>query len=219
MANDTYSQDIHACHTADRDDATRRECDQGFGKVTNLVTSMGFDTVLAKNVEPTKTCPFLGGELASNTYDSGKCSKGIDDARRAFVIQECFVMEHTRGTVRASRISSLQGLLSFCATIIDIRLYLRSGFDLIRGRDSHEYVSLSQSYRKDLAFIRKLLKVASPRTMLDRRPLTSIFSSWDASTGWGLGCFCDGKWEYLSWADMLQLPNQPAFYPKPGTPT
>mgnify|MGYP007024836412 FL=1 len=77
-------------------------------------------------------------------------------------------MEHTRGTVRASRISSLQGLLSFCATIIiDIRLYLRSGFDLIRGRDSHEYVSLSQSYRKDLAFIRKLLKVASPRTMLD----------------------------------------------------
>eukprot|EP00959_Pyramimonas_sp_CCMP1952_P370148 7751956-Pyramimonas_sp.AAC.1 len=69
----------------------------------------------------------------------------------------------------------------------------------------------------DLAEIRKLLRTASPRTMLTRNPLTSMFGSWDASsTEWGMGGFLDGEYFAISWEKIKSFPNNPSFFPAWG---
>lgn len=210
-------------HTPAREgvDPTELECARGYAHMVDLVESMGFETVHEKNTAPTQCLDFLGGGLDTNTDGTGKCSKFVDEGRRDYVTQQCLDMEHNRGRTRVSKLASLLGVLSFVATLVDgTRMYLRSGFDLIRGKDKRHFVQLSRPFRMDLAYLRKLLtRAADARTMLTRRVVTSTFSSWDASTGWGLGCFFDGMWVYLSWEEMLRMPNRPHFYPQPDTPS
>jgi len=54
--------------------------------------------------------------------------------------------------------------------------------------------------------------------MIVKRPLSTVFGSWDASTSWGMGGFLDGKTYSEKWSDFLKK-GQPRFYPKPGSPT
>jgi len=55
--------------------------------------------------------------------------------------------------------------------------------------------------------------------MIVKRPLTTTFGSWDASTSWGMGGFLDGKTYSEKWSDFLGKKGEPKFYPKPDTPT
>ena len=118
----------------------------------------------------------------------------IDDEKRSYVIKQCIKLEHTAGAVRVSRVMSLLGLLSFCACVLEgMRPRLRSGFDMIKDKQPRDFVPLSRGFRLDLAYIRRLFDQATPRTMLVKRPLTTVFGSWDASTSWGMGGFLDER--------------------------
>ena len=188
--------------------------------LVDLVRSMGFDTTDIKNVTPTQRLTFLGGGLDTNTDGKGTCSKFVDDERRTYVAQQCEELEHAKGKVNVRRIMSVLGMLGFCAELVDgMRMYLRSGWDLIRGKEAHVYVTLTRAFRMDLAFLRKLLLTAAARTMLTRRQVTSTFGSWDACTGWGMGGFFDGMWFAMSWSALLAMPNTPRFYPTPDSPS
>jgi hypothetical protein len=181
---------------------------------------LGFDSNEEKNTPPTQQLTFLGGGLDTNTHGKGVCSMYIDDEKRSYVIKQCLEIEHTAGTVRVSRIMSLLGLLSFCACVVEgMRPWLRSGFDLIKNKQPRDFVPLSRGFRLDLAYIRRLFDQATPRTMLVKRPLTTVFGSWDASTSWGMGGFLDGRSFSEKWSDFLGKEDSPKFYPRLGTAT
>ena len=162
--------------------------------IATIVRSMGFDTNDEKNVAPPTRGTFLGGGLDTDTEETVRCSKYIDEDRRAYVMTQCLELEHTPGMVRVGRLSSVLGILSFCAYLVDdMKLFLRSGFDLIGNKEPGAWVKLTRNFRFDLAHIRKLLKQVSPHTLLTRRPLTTGFGSWDSSTHWGMGGFSGRK--------------------------
>lgn len=203
------------CSLVAASDSAEERCRLGFELLQATVRMLGFETNTSKNEPPATRGVFLGGGLDSDTEGSGRCSKYIDPVRRAYVIDQCLQMEHKRGHVRVHDVQKLQGLLSFCATLVErIKVHLQSGFQLIRNKNKRDFIPLSSRFRQDLCSVRQLLTVAAPRTIIDRRPVTSTFASWDASSEWGMGGFLDGDWFSISWAQLRAWPQKPAYYPR-----
>jgi hypothetical protein len=203
------------------DAATRAACQKQYEELVSILRMLGFLSNEEKNELPTQRLTFLGAGLDSNTEGSGNCSKYIAEDKRARVQQECSRMASSPGRVRVSAIMTLLGRLTFCAgVVLGTRIYLRSGFDLIRGKERHEFVQLTREFRLDMKFLARVYTVTDPRTMLVKRQVTTAFGSWDASTSWGMGGFLDGRWFSESWEEFLrQRHTLPGFYPRKGTPT
>ena len=200
--------------------AAQRDCQRGYDDLIGTLRSMGFLSNDEKNEPPAQSLTFLGGGLDTNTEGTGRCSKYIDEEKRQRVLSRCTEMAQTRSRVRVSDLMSLLGLLMFCAGIVQgTRLYLRSGFDLIKGRRKRDFVQLTRAFRFNMTYVARLFTLATPRTMMQKRPLTTVFGSWDASTSWGMGGFLDGKWYSEQWSTFLARRGAPAFYPKEGTPS
>lgn len=200
---------------------TELVCQQGYNKLTSTMRTLGFVTNDEKNVPPTQSITFLGGGLDTNTNNTGICSVFLDEEKRMRVHTGCTQMAtHVKGSLRVSTIMTLMGLLMFCSHIVPgTKLYLRSGFDLIRNKVPRDYVHTNQRFRQDMQTVSNLYKVASPRFLLVKRTLTTTFGSWDASTSWGMGGFLDGKWFSEKWSTLLSTPQLPSFYPREGTAT
>jgi hypothetical protein len=169
-----------------------------------LLSALGFLVNEAKCDPPAWVQIFLGVGLDSNTFGVGDVTQFFTEARLARLRAATFGMEHTRGRVRVSLIMSLLGVWMFVAQVLPgVATYLRAGFACIQGMDRRAFTTVSRAFRLDLAFLRKLITGCSPRASVIRRPLTTGFAAWDASTSWGMGGYLDGAFFSVSWADLL----------------
>lgn len=203
------------------DPATDAEqsCWRQYDDVLHTLRSLGFLSNDDKNESPTQSITFLGGGLDTNTGGTGACSMYVPEDKRQRVITACSAMAHAT-KVHVRELMALLGLLMFCSNIVHgTKLYLRSGFDLIKGKQPSEMTGISRRFKLDLQYLVRLYKLALPRTMLTRRMVSTTFGSWDASTSWGMGGFLDGRYFSEKWSTFLSNTDCPTFYPKEGTPT
>ena len=164
-----------------------------------LLADLGFEANEAKCDGPSRVQVFLGVGMNSLTMQYFFTAERLERMRRA-----CLDLEHASGSVRVSRIMSVVGQWGFLATIVPgLALYLRSGYQCMRGKERSSFVPLSRAFRLDLAFLRRMISLGALTVSMTRRPLTSGFAAWDACTGWGMGAYLDGLHFAVSWHSLM----------------
>jgi hypothetical protein len=169
-----------------------------------LLRRLGFESNEEKNGPPAQDQVFLGVGMDACVTFWMTMTYFFTVERIAHICSVTLELEHAGGRVRVSRIMSVLGKWGFLAQIVvGMGLYLRSGYSCIRGRAPGDFVKLTQQFRKDLAFLRKLVEGGALRISMERRPLTSGFAAWDACTHWGMGGFLDGAYFSIAWSDLM----------------
>jgi hypothetical protein len=191
-------------------------CREGFELMILLLTMLGFVANEEKCSGPGTVQIFLGVGMDSDTYGIGEVTRFFTDARLSDIRSLSQSAMSASRPVRVSSVMSLLGKWIFIAQVLHgVATYLRAGFASISGRDKSSFVAVTRSFKQDLAFLLKLISGPSPRASVVRRPLTSGFAAWDASTSWGMGGYLDGAYFSVSWAALAagQHGAVAAFYP------
>ncbi len=182
---------------------TREECQKGLDLALDLVRFLGFEVAEAKLEGPVQRLTFLGVVLDTNTGGTGECSASVSKERLQTVGEMCETMAFSKKAVRVRALESLIGKLSFCAQVMyGARTYLRRAYDAVSvaKAEGKQWIHLSRSLSLDLKWWKKLAGEQNGRAvMLQRRPVVTDFFSLDASTGYGMGGFFDGRWFSVSW--------------------
>jgi hypothetical protein len=181
-----------------------------------LLTLLGFTVNEDKCSGPDSVQIFLGVGMDSDTSGIGEVTRFFTESRLSEIRSFTRILINSSGPVRVSTSMSLLGKWIFIAQVLQgVAMYLRSGFGNIQGKDKSSFVRISQAFRQDLSFLLKLIAGPSPRATVLRKPLTSGFAAWDASTEWGMGGYLDGAYFSVSWAALAagQHGAVSAFYP------
>ena len=158
---------------------------------------------VAKYCAPDTVQIFQGVGLDSDTLGVGDVTMFFTEDRLSRLAARSLIMEGSTRPIRVSQIMSLMGTWVFISHVIPgIAPYLRSGFTCIGNMEKHCFTRVTQSFRMDLMFLRKLISGPSPRASVARRPLTPGFAAWDACTRWGMGGYLDGSYFSISWDDL-----------------
>ena len=174
-------------------------CKQGIVAMKSIICRMGLQINEQKDESGQDVC--LLGVLLSTVANGGvSCSAAITNKRRSYISGRCLEMQQWKGPIRVHMIMAFAGLLSFCSQVIPgSRMYLRSAFTMIGSKHRRDWVHLSNQFRTDCSWWRKLVLQSGPCGMLlDRRLLSNFFVAWDASETWGIGGFYAKDHQFFS---------------------
>ena len=186
---------------------TEEACARGFNMLIDLVRWLGFDVSEEKVELPTRRITFLGIELDTR---NGEVAMYLSERKVASLQDLCaqFVSDHQRGkSPKVKEFESLLGKLNFASQVVQYsRIYLRAGYALIaRAKKLNWFrVRPSPGLLDDLGWWSShLADPGSRRLLLQRRKLVRDFFATDASTGYGMGGFFDGRFFSVAWTETI----------------
>jgi hypothetical protein len=182
------------------------KCTNELEIVKGIIREMGL-TINESKTEMGQELVLLGVALSTVANNGKDCSAALTEKRRMLIASKCLALLHHKGPIRVSVLKSFLGLLVFASQVIFAsRLYLRSGYALVNaipdsGRNKYGMVTMSDAFRKDCAWWRKMmLKPEYCRTILNKWTASDSVIAWDASM-WGMGGFCGDEQFSIAWAD------------------
>jgi hypothetical protein len=199
---------------------TEERCREAYEFLLFLLRDLGFPVNEDKCEPPTQELVFLGIQLST----VGQCTASVDEARVRHVVEMITgVLSDVR--VKASRLQSLLGLLTFVSQVIfGSGLYLRSSFSAVarvqhrtggtRARSlRYAWVSVSRQMARDLSWwLRMVQAYASNRVVFGvLRLIPNVLFTTDASSSWGMGGFLSGQWFAVSWEELRAMPRKPVY--------
>jgi len=204
--------------------AAKTKCQRGINAIKLLITRMGLQINTQKDEFGQDMC-MLGILLSTTANKENSCSAALTSKRRNYVDTRCMEMQHWKGSIRVHALMAFGGLLIFCSQVTPhSRLYLRSIYTIIGSHDKRSMVHLSQQFRQDCSWWKRLVLQSGPCGMLlDRRIISDSFLAWDASKTWGMGGFCAQNHQHFSipWAafeqgdlicDLAPVRNTPSWH-------
>ena len=189
----------------------------------HIITSIGLQINEAKDEFGQSVC-WLGVLLSSTANGGRSTSAALTDKRRLYVAECCLKMQMWNGPIRVHKLMAFAGLLIFCSQVLPgSKMYVRSAYILIGSHDKHDIVHLSQQFKMDCAWWRKLmLQRGYCGMLLDRYVISTSFLAWDASD-WGMGGFYAQNYAHqhfcIPWAAYERGDRICDLAPVRGTPT